>query len=313
MRNTLRPIFGGCLALVVLALVACGGGGDDASTDSGANGGATAASGTATPKASATPAGDVSQGGSSGLLVSAAVGALDASVTRFEEDVHSVNARLSFNVVVSGFSLGANGFFLFESPDQMYMNLKLTGDMSAFMGGEDIGPMEILLRDGTMYMNTPFTGWVSSSLDDLGLGADSYKKLVEGHSPVDYRSLVKSIGGNIQDMGEETLDGRETQHYRVNIDIASLMGAVTNALGSTSGESVFGGASATGTMYGDIWVENESQLPYRMTADGTFSVLTESATMTMTVDFLEYNQPVNIPDAPEGAKSFTDAFGSFGQ
>ena len=38
-------------------------------------------------------------------------------------------------------------------------------------GGEDMGPIEILLRDGTMYMNTPFTGWVSASLDDLGIGA----------------------------------------------------------------------------------------------------------------------------------------------
>jgi hypothetical protein len=313
MRNTLRLIFGGCLALVVLALVACGGD-DDASTDGGTNGGATtAASGTATPKAPATPAGDVTHGGSSDLFVANAVGALDTSVTRFEQDVRSVNARLSFNVVVSGFSVGANGFFLFQSPDQMYMNLQLTGDMAAFTGGEDMGPIEILLRDGTMYMNTPFTGWVSSSLDDLGIGADSYKKLVEGHSPLDYESLVKSIGGNIQDLGEETLDGRRTQHYRVNIDIASLMGAVTDALGSSGGASAFGGASATGTMFGDIWVEKDSQLPYRMKADGNFGVSGQSATMTMTVDFLEYNRPVNIPDAPENAKSFADAFGSLGQ
>jgi len=311
MRNTVRLIFGGCLALVVMALVACGGGGDEASTGGGAT---PAASGTATPKAPATPGGDVSHGGSSGLLVSNAVGALDTSVTRFEEDVHSVNARLSFNIVASGMSVGANGFFLFQSPDQMYMNLKLTGDMAAFMGGgEDIGPIEILLRDGTMYMNTPFTGWVSTSLDDLGIGADSYKKLVEGHSPLDYQSLVKSIGGNIQDMGQETLDGRDTQHYRVNIDIASLMDAVTDALGSSGGTSAFGGASASGTMFGDIWVEKDSQLPYRMKADGNFSVSGQSATMTMTIDFLEYNQPVHIPDAPENAKSFTDAFGSLGQ
>src|SRR3990172_8841199 len=139
----------------------------------------------------------------SGDLVSAdPVEVLDASAESFEQDVDSLQAELLFSMNVGGFAVEATSDMAFQAPDQMHATMDLTG----------LGTFEMLLLGTDLYMNMPGQGWVMVSLDDagvseLGLDASTFENLMTDHSMVDYQKVIESIGGDVQDMGLETVDG----------------------------------------------------------------------------------------------------------
>lgn len=295
MRAKLRILPAALVALLLLLAVACGVGdeekkssGDQTSDQSGG--------------------GDISQ-----PIVSNAIEALGKSADRFEQDISSMRAEFSFNMKMTGMSMGATGDFLYESPDKMYMLMKLSSDESSLIDLGQLGNFEILLRGEDIYMNTAFTGWVATSLDELGEDGKQFEELLSGHSPFDYQQLIDSLGADIQDLGQESLDGGTYSHYRVSMDLAKVIDAISDSLGSTDSlgtEPLPTDFSGPITM--DIWVDPDTLLPYQLRADGSFGTPTESADFAMAMKFLEYNGAVTIPEAPKDAQSLSDLAGAFG-
>src|SRR3972149_8068388 len=121
-----------------------------------------------------------------------------ASGERFEQDVDSLQAELVFSMNVGGFAVDASSEMAFQAPDQMHATMELTG----------LGTFEMLILGADLYMNMPGQGWVLISLDDAGLGdlgldPSTFESLMTDHSLVDYRELVQSLGGEVDDLGEE--------------------------------------------------------------------------------------------------------------
>src|SRR3972149_6833468 len=155
------------------------------------------------------------------ILIRALPLALTASGESFEQDVDSLQAELVFSMNVGGFAVEATSDMAFQAPDQMHATMDLTG----------LGTFEMLLLGTDLYMNMPGQGWVMISLDDaglseLGLDPSTFQDIMTDHSMVDYQQLVQSLGGDVEDLGEETLDGGTFRHYRTQMDFADMAGAV---------------------------------------------------------------------------------------
>jgi len=251
---------------------------------------------------------------SSELLVANPSQALGQSVDRFEENVESVEALFTFAIEMDGIAFGADGRFSYVSPDSMYMLMNMSGGGGGVDLG-DLGEFEILLLGDELYMNTGFTGWVKMSLDDFGEGADALRSLREGHTPLDYQKLIDSIGGEVQNLGSETVDGKTIMRLRVTTDFATLMDSIADSVGDSGGgdESLLP-ADLSGPMALDIMIDPQTLLPYKFEANGEFTMNGQSANFGMTFRFFNYNGPVIIPEPPADAKPFDEGFSdAFGQ
>jgi len=251
---------------------------------------------------------------SSDLLVANPSQALGKSVDRFEENVESVEALFTFGVGVDGITFGADGRFSYVSPDSMYMLLNMSGG-----GGgidlENLGEFELLLLGDELYMNTGFTGWVKMSIDDFEGGAEALKNLRDGHTPLDYQMLIDSIGGEIQNLGTEVVDGKTVTRLRVTTDFATLMNSIADSVSDNGVDDPFFAADLSGPMTLDIMIDPQTLLPYKFEASGELAMNGQSADFAMTFRFFNYNGPVIIPEPPADAKpfdeGFSDAFGNF--
>ena len=233
----------------------------------------------------------------SGDLVSADPGdVLAASGERFEEDVDSLQAELLISINAGGFVVNASSEMAFQAPDRMHATMDLTG----------LGTFEMLLLGTELYMNMPGQGWVTISLDDAGLGElgldpSTLQDVMTDHSLVDYQGLVRSLGGEVDDLGEETVDGGTFQHYRAAMDFGDMVGAFSDAFGATSD---LGLDRMSGPLTLDVWVDPDTTLPHRITANGEFAFGEGSMVFDATMRFFGYNEPVEIPGAPPDAIPF---------
>lgn len=307
MRGFLKMLPAAMAAAMLMLVVACGGGG---SSEKPAADGQTSSQ-TGADNSGGASNGQTSGGDASGAMVVDMREALGQSATRLAQDVTSVKADFKLDVTSSAFSMGASGDFALESPDQMYMTMKMTGGTGASAAVAQMGDIEILARDGVFYMNSPFTGWISMTMADLGADAETFQKMMSGHSPFDYADMLQKVGGDVTDLGTDQIDGKTYAHVQVTIDMADVVGAFTDALGST-GSSLTAGALPADQMSGpiamDIWVEPTTMLPRRMSATGSFTTGGQPADMVMEFNFSEYNGAVEIPQAPAEAKSLGDIF-----
>jgi hypothetical protein len=265
------------LIIVGLFAFACSGGGDDkgkatSNTDSG-------------PEPQALAARDA-------LIVS----------SEKQEEIESYRGTFEMSFGSGGLSFGMSGDYVYEAPDKMYMTME--------MFGEEI-EMLVILPD--MYMKLPGEGWVVFSLDDAGadLGIDFQGLLdyAEQRGPVDYSSIVDGLEDVVL-IGDETIDGVAYEHYRGTLDFASLMEDVPADI---LDPELFDMASdVVSGLTVEVWLEAETQLPYRtvMSMDmGGLPDVDETITMTITTTSVDYNEPVDIPDAPTDARPISDLAG----
>lgn len=303
MRITMRFLPAGIVALLLVALAACGGSGEpsDEQKDSGGTPAASAASGADAAGHDAAKYAD--------LVVSNGTGVLGASAQRWSQDVSSVRSEFQFHVGSTAMNMSGSGEFVFQAPDKMHMTMDLSGIPGLTSGSGGLGNMELLLRDGNVYMNSPLTGWIQMSLKDLGADSESFEQLLSSHSLFDYDSLLAGLGEGVTFVGEESLRGEAVARYRVTADLNQLLDSITQAMSGQIGGEVLpsGGASSPMTM--DIWVGKDSLLPAKVSASGMLAMASVNMSVDMTMDFYGYNEPVSLPDAPRDAKSLTDALG----
>jgi hypothetical protein len=282
--HILRRIFPLVLLALLLALaVAC-------------NSGGTA------PTTSDQPAGG--DGGSTDLAASSPLDVLSASAESFQREVSSLQAELEFSIVAGGFPIAATADMAFQAPDQMHVTMDLSG----------LGSFEMLMLGSEIYMNLPPQGWVVFSVEDLlggeglaDLGVDTatFQDLLSDRSFVDYEALVNAVSGDIEDLGEETLEGGTYRHFRGSIDFADVAAAFSDAFGATDNLNL---DDVSGPLTFDVWVSPDTSLPYKLTASGEFAFGADSMLFDATMLFTNYNEPVEIPGAPADAIPFAALF-----
>lgn len=272
-------------ALLVLLAIACSGGGDQTTSNQ-------PAGQTDDPSVADDGAAD-----SSGDLVSAApIEVLSASAESFQQEVDSVQMEMDLTMNIGGFAVDADMDMAFQAPDQMHITMDFTG----------LGTFEMLILGSDIYMDVPYQGWVVFSPDDLGLGefidTESFQDVFGDHSLLDYEAVIESLGGDVQDLGEETVDGDTYRHYRATVDFADLAAAFGDAIGATENLNL---DDVSGPLVLDVWVDPDTLLPHRLVVDGEFAFGQDTMVFDATMRMFGYNEPVQIPGPPPDAVPFT--------
>ncbi len=295
MRILIRALPLALAAMLLALVVACSsGGGDQTASDQPAD-----------QTDGQTVADDGSDDASDVFVSTAPLEVLSASAESFQEEVQSLQAEMEFTIIAGGFSIDTSAEMAFQAPDQMHMTMDITG----------LGSFEMLMLGTEIYMNVPGQGWLVFSFEDLleefgsgelGLDAEAFQDIFSDHSFVDYEAIISNLGGDVQDLGEETVDGSTYRHYRGTLDFGDLTDAFGDAFGVTDGLSL---EDVSGPLTFDVWVDPETVLPYKAAVSGELAFGADSMVFDATMLFTGYNEPVDIPGPPEDAVSFSELFG----
>jgi hypothetical protein len=203
--------------------------------------------------------------------------------------------------------MSASGTMQYRTkPDLAYsMNF---GQMT--VGGQSMAGMEQRLVGRTMYMKMPSLTqlgggsgkpWLKISLDELGkksgMNIDELLQQSQQMDPVQNTKML-TASKDAREVGKENVDGVQTTHYtgtyRMEDAIAKLSPETQDAYRKSVGKT---GMDA---MHFDLWVDGK-QLPRKMTMQ---SKQTSEGTMTMTMKYHDFGQPVQITEPP--ASEVTD-------
>lgn len=225
---------------------------------------------------------------------------LGESAEYFEEDVESLRAELDFAMSLGGVAMEGQATLAFQAPDKMHMTLDMAG----------LGLSEALIIGKDVWVNVPRRGWVSFSLDelganDLGLDVRAFADTFDDHSPIDYERIITSIGGEVENVGEETVDGRTYRHYEATIEFEDVLAAFSDGFGTTADLNL---DEASGPLTLGVWVDTEELLPYKADLKGEIAFGVTPMTFDATLVFSGYNEPVEIPAPPADAVSLSELF-----
>lgn len=148
--------------------------------------------------------------------------------------------------------------------------------------------MDEVLSGSTIYMSSPlFTKslpqgkhWLSLDLeraDKLGMNFNAYAQ----QSPADTLEALRKAG-SVKKVGEETIDGRPTTHYRATVDYSKIPnGAKVQELTKLKAAPI------------DVWIGSD-RLPRRMRVTYSTNAAGSVVSASMTMDFSNYGEPVHV-------------------
>jgi Protein of unknown function (DUF1396). len=171
--------------------------------------------------------------------------------------------------------------------------------------------MEQRLVGRNMYMKMPMLSalggnasakpWIKLSLDELGkqsgLNIEELLRQSRQMDPVQNTKML-TASKDAREVGKETVDGVETTHYTGTYRMEDAIAKLSPEMQEAYRKNV----AATGmqSMHFDLWVDGR-QLPYQMKMK---SDQTSEGTMTMTMKYSGFGEPVQIDEPP--ASQVTD-------
>lgn len=191
-------------------------------------------------------------------------------------------------------------------------NAKQLGSMHAsFSAGGLDGSIDEILSGTDIYLRSPlFTSqlpagktWMKLDLQKFGKSQGLDFSALMSQSPTQALQRLEA-SGTVTRVGTETIDGTATTHFRVeNVDLSKIpAGTKIEAL--------------THAKYGpfDVWIGDRDGYVYRETFSVSYSTGGQDGSMSTTMDFSRFGEPVHVT-VPPSAKTLdatTAAMGGLG-
>jgi len=168
-----------------------------------------------------------------------------------------------------------------------------------------VGSIEERIVDGVIYMDLgSFPGapddvagkWVK--LDPAQLQQDGMLGDLAGqadaNSPKQGLEYLQGLSGDVQDLGQEDVNGRTTTHYRASIDYAKVLDQLPNATAEQRDA-----LSKLGVVPADVWIDDQDRVvKTHMTIDaGGFGAGAGTAELTM--ELSDFGVPIEVQPPPE--------------
>ncbi|HEY3751759.1 MAG TPA: hypothetical protein VGL80_21470 [Pseudonocardiaceae bacterium] len=240
---------------------------------------------------SAAPQGAATQHTNVGTTA-ASVADLGAAVQHNAAEKNSVHVDMNVTVPGAG-ALTASGDMRFAGTKSA---VHLTMDLPS------VGNMEMVVVDGTFYMKLPAglaslmggsddKPWAKVDLGSTDAITQSLGSTADFANQVDPTQMINQIksAGTITKVTHETLNGQQTTHYAITVDVAKLAGAEKQSMA---------GLGVT-TLPFDIWV-NSDNLPVRIITKVGYAdpVSGSSQQVAVTVNYTNWGQPVTVTAPP---------------
>jgi hypothetical protein len=159
------------------------------------------------------------------------------------------------------------------------------------------GPLDLRIVEGILYLKArglstePGKSWVEVDLtDDSNPLAGFYRQIVANTNPAQSAKAFEAVT-ELENRGEETVDGVEAIRYEVTVDLAKavdLSGAA--GAGGADSEKLLDELPAEVTY--DVWLETDTALMVRLAL--------ELQGMEMDMHFSAWGEPVAVAPPPAG-------------
>jgi hypothetical protein len=163
-----------------------------------------------------------------------------------------------------------------------------------------------------IYMRFPFMSralpgskpWIRIDLEQLGAqaGVDFGALMQSGQSnPAQQLDYLRSVSGDLKELGQETVGGVETTHYRGTVDLEDYAKLVPKDQRESVRKTIeqleknLGGAS---TYPVDVWVDSADRVR-RMAFDMKSETPQGTVTTSMQMDLSDFGAPVNVELPPK--------------
>lgn len=217
-----------------------------------------------------------------------------ADVARNTDAVTSLSGEFAMDFEMGDVSFAMSGDMALED-GVMHMDMRMSGQR-----------FQMLMTADGIYMNVPGEGWFVFDPEAIGVDADAFGQYFENKGIVDMGALSEALD-ELEQLPNDDIDGRTYAHYRGSYDVAEALAnqetaGLLNAAGQEAAEGM------TGTSGVDMWIDGESMLPRRVTVEGDMFMpaIGQDVKMTMTMDFLTYNEDVDVPEVPTDARDFSE-------
>lgn len=169
-----------------------------------------------------------------------------------------------------------------------------------FAGGEQrgtmtmtVGPTTLKERmiDGVLYLQPPGdTFFYSIAMKDL-----AGTSLSESSDPTSAAALLAAMGDDVAEVGEETLHGDKTTHYRGTIPVAKAKELAENDLARKSVQKLIDGGVTT--IPADVWLDDKGRLR-RLVEDIALTVQGVKAQVKTQLDIYDFGVKVDVEKPP---------------
>ncbi len=256
------------------ALAACGGGDKPQSSND---------TGDTLPSANSPPASAIERPAGSG-----SAGEVLGEAALRAQDIDSLRGEFEMLMNLGGEEVSITGEMAFQAPDSMYLTMEFEGET-----------MEMLVLAPDVYVNVPGEGWQHGSVEDLGADFEDFQSWFDNRSLLDLDELAGALDG-IEDLGTDEIDGESYDHFGGQLDLGALSGALP---GGTFDDETFGDlGDAIEDASFEFWIDGDSGLLRRLTLHLEMTApFLGPVEVGMTMDFLDYNGAVDIPEPPADA------------
>lgn len=136
-------------------------------------------------------------------------------------------------------------------------------------------------------------GWVAVRADEAaGTGLDSF-----GSGPSEASAFVDLLRGeasDVEDLGDEEIDGEPVRHLRVEMDLDSAIAAADESRRGPL-EQLGALVPEDGDLPFEVWID-ERNLPVRQRLEGQL----QGVGLVVTVDLTDWGAPLDVAIPPEG-------------
>jgi hypothetical protein len=170
-----------------------------------------------------------------------------------------------------------------------------------------VGTIEERIVDGVIYMNLgSFPGapaeldgkqWVKLDPEQLKQQGGMFGDLAdqaEANSPNQGLEYLQGLSGDVEKVGEETVDGQPATHYRASIDYTKVLDKLPNA-----SDEVRDALGNLGNVPADVWIDGEDRVvKMHLTMDASgFGAGAGTAEVSMKLS--DFGVPVDVQAPPE--------------
>jgi hypothetical protein len=249
---------------------------------------AAACGGDKAPETSTNSAPDVNAPAASEELVSAS--AVLGNAARNAKEVDSFRGVMEMEMSFGPMSMEIDGDLVFRAPDASYVTMDMFGQQ-----------LEVLVYGVNVYMRLPGDDWMMLDLASAGIDLGALEGIAENKGFMDLQALADSLG-ELEELGDDTIDGKTYAHYRAEPDFEDLMAQLPEGFFDPSLVDQVEGA--VDWVNFEFWIDETTELPRRFEMAMEMELEGESSSVLMAFDFLEYNTPVDIPAEPVDAPPF---------
>jgi hypothetical protein len=212
---------------------------------------------------------------------------------------NTIDARsVEFDLTVSAGDLG--DVAVAGAVDNETKVMSVSTDLSALMPLDAAmpigdGAIELLFdaSTGVVYISADALGdllpgdsaWVSADLGVLAEKSGTTLDEMQNELFVDPAQSAQLLldSDNVAEVGSETIDGVDTVHYEVTVDVAAAIAA------SPQAGSKLAGVDLPDTVTYDVWVTSDNQL-----RRASFDVTVADQTVAMVLNMLPSDQPLDV-------------------